>query len=265
MRIENSFIPVRGVGEHTERELWRQGITQWDAFDPSAVGPKTARRIEAFIESGRPRLEAGDARFFATRFPSHSRWRLFENFGSEAVYLDIETTGLSRRRHDVTVVSLHRAGETTTLVRGRDLTPSRLRNRLAEADLLVTYNGKRFDVPFLERAFDLDIDLPHLDLMYPCRRLDLTGGLKTVEGTLGIDREDPDISGRDAVRLWHAYERGDRSALETLIRYNRADTVNLRAVTEAVCRRLHTRVFEAARADGQRRLQDVSSGATGPE
>lgn len=243
VRIENSFIPVRGVGEHTERELWRRGITHWDDFERDAVGPKTGARVEAFIESGRTALGANDADFFADVLPSRSRWRMFENFRTETAYLDIETTGLSRRRDEVTVVTVHRDGGTTTLVRGRDLTRRRLRDLLADAGLLVTYNGKRFDVPFLERAFDLQLDGPHLDLLYPCRRLDLTGGLKTVERHLDIDRADRDLSGRDAVRLWRAYERGDQSALDTLVRYNRDDTRNLEAVTEAVCRRLEARIF----------------------
>lgn len=258
MRIENSFIPVRGVGEHTERTLWRDGITHWDAFDPDLVGPTTADRIESFIETGRRHLERDDARFFADAFPAKSHWRLFENFRPSTTFLDIETTGLSQRRDDVTVVSVHRDGETTTFVRDRDLTRQRLRDALAPASVLVTYNGKRFDVPFLERAFDLDVEVPHLDLMYPCRRLDLTGGLKSVERTLGIERADRDLSGRDAVRLWRAHRRGNASALETLVRYNRDDTRNLEGVTEAVCRRLEAEVFPSAPGGADREHDSAS-------
>ncbi|MFW6448828.1 MAG: ribonuclease H-like domain-containing protein [Halobacteriota archaeon] len=254
MRVENSFIPVRGVGQRTEQRLWREGITHWNAFEPEVLGGRTGRRVEAFIDTASERLAAGDAAFFAEAFPTKCRWRLYENFRESTVFLDNETTGLSQRHHDVTVVSLHDATGTRTLVRGRDLTRERLCDALDGADLLVTYNGRRFDVPFLERAFDLPIDLPHLDLMYPCRRLDLTGGLKVVERTLGVDRDEPDISGRDAVRLWRRYEAGDSAALDTLIRYNRDDTVNLRAVTEAVCERLHRRVFVEPIPTNQARL-----------
>jgi hypothetical protein len=42
------------------------------------------------------------------------------------------------------------------------------------------------------------------------------------------------------VRLWHDYERrGNDEALETLVSYNREDTVNLRTVADEVARRLH--------------------------
>ena len=245
MRIENSFIPVRGVGEATERRLWNDGVTHWNAFDGSTVGATTERRIREFIATARDRLDAGDAALFDDAFPSSSRWRLYENFRDGACFFDIETTGLDARHNDVTTVSFHRAGETTTLVRGEDLTRTAVADQLADASLLVTFNGKRFDVPFLERSFDLDIDRPHVDLMYPCRQLDLTGGLKAIERTVGIDRDRPELSGRDAVRLWHQYERGDEQALSTLVSYNRADTANLESLMDIVADRLHDEVFAA--------------------
>lgn len=252
VRVENSFIPVAGVGETTERRLWEAGVTHWDDFDGPTVrgiGPARADRIAGFIDAARDRLAAGDAHFFADRLPSGSRWRLFRNFHADACYLDIETTGLSPGYHDITTVSLHRGGETTTLVRGRDLTREALATEFANAGLLVTFNGAQFDVPFLETSFDLSIDLPHVDLRYPCDRIGLSGGLKAIEQDLGIDRDRPDLDGREAVRLWHRYEAGDRSALETLVSYNREDTENLATVADVVVDRLHERVFEAALGD----------------
>jgi uncharacterized protein YprB with RNaseH-like and TPR domain len=83
--------------------------------------------------------------------------------------------------------------------------------------------------------------------MYTCRKLDLSGGLKEIERDLGLDRDRPDLSGRDAVRLWRDHERGRDGALDTLIEYNREDTVNLRRVADRVTDDLHERVFERAR------------------
>jgi uncharacterized protein YprB with RNaseH-like and TPR domain len=246
VRIENSFIPVRGVGEKTERRLWREGITHWDDFEAARVGDVTGERIDEFIESAREQLRAGNATFFHESLPSKSRWRLYENFRNETCFFDIETTGLDAHHNDVTTVSFHRAGETTTLIRGTDLTRKTLERELREASLLVSFNGKRFDVPFLEQSFGLDIDQPHVDLLYPCRQLDLTGGLKRIERAVGIDRDRPDLSGRDAVRLWHQYERGDDESLRTLVSYNRSDTVNLQSLMDLVAGRLHDEVFVAA-------------------
>ena len=58
--------------------------------------------------------------------------------------------------------------------------------------------------------------------------------LKRIEKDLNIFR-DPEIDGMDgydAVRLWKAYEWGDRAALDRLIQYNRADIVNLEPLME---------------------------------
>jgi len=239
VRIENSFIPVRGVGETTEHRLWEAGVTHWEEFDGSVVGPTTADRIREFVDVATDHLRRRDARFFDDSFPSGERWRLYENFRDDALFFDIETTGLDAARHDVTTVSVHRGGDTETLIRGDDLDGRRLRECFVDAPLIVSFNGARFDVPFLEDAFDLDITAPHLDLLYPCRRLDLTGGLKAIETEVGIGRDRPDLAGEDAVRLWREYERGDEAALDTLVSYNREDTENLRTLADVVTDRLH--------------------------
>jgi uncharacterized protein YprB with RNaseH-like and TPR domain len=243
VRVENSFIGVTGVGEKTERGLWEAGITHWDEFHPDPVGPKTGERIEAFIDEGRRHLDDDDVAFFAQNFPSGERWRLYESFADQACFFDIETTGLEPQWCDVTTVSLHQGGETTTLVRGDDLTAESLREAFADAGLLVSFNGKRFDVPFLETCYDVDLDVPHLDLMYTCKQLGLSGGLKRIEQSIGIERDRPDISGEDAVRLWREHERGTDGSLETLISYNREDTKNLETLAEEVTRELHEQVF----------------------
>ncbi|MWG35718.1 ribonuclease H-like domain-containing protein [Halomarina oriensis] len=244
MRIENSFIPVQGVGETTERRLWEQGITHWDEFERDAVGEVTGERIASFIDEGRDHLASGNAQFFDAAFPSQHRWRLYEDFREGACFFDIETTGLSHHRDQVTTVSLLHDGEVRTLVNdpdpvvGEPLTRETLREAL-DAPLLVTFNGTTFDVPFLETSYDLDLDVPHLDLRYACGRVGLSGGLKAIEKDVGIERDRPDISGRDAVRLWHEYEGGSEDSLETLVSYNRDDAVNLRTLMDDLSRTLH--------------------------
>ncbi|MCL9813171.1 ribonuclease H-like domain-containing protein [Natranaeroarchaeum aerophilus] len=246
MRIENSFIPVRGIGESTERKLWSNGITHWDEFDGSVVGPTRADRIETFINEAWTHLDDGDVSFFDQSLPAGERWRLYENFRDDTCFFDIETTGLDHHRDRVTTVSFHRDGETTTLVQGEDLTAERIDRQFEDAKLMVTFNGKRFDVPFLETSFGVDLDVPHVDLMYPCRQLGYSGGLKQIEGDVGVERGEPDISGKDAVRLWHEYERGNEDSLETLVSYNRDDAVNLQSLMETVSEELHRDVFETA-------------------
>lgn len=144
------------------------------------------------------------------------------------LFLDIETTGLSRYYDEVTLVGYLVDGHYDVCVRGQD--PGRLLDALASADTLVTFNGTLFDVPFLLQTFeDATVPPTHIDLRYAVRRLGLSGGQKILEEELGIRLRDgfEDVSGAEAVLLWHRYLRGDMAALQLLVRYNRADVVGL--------------------------------------
>jgi uncharacterized protein YprB with RNaseH-like and TPR domain len=128
----------------------------------------------------------------------------------------------------VTVVGLYDGRRKRSFVKGVNLED--LPDALEGVRLLVTFNGSRFDVPFLRRAFPrMRLDQLHVDLMNPLHRLGFWGGLKKIERRLGIERSDETagMSGFDAVRLWAEYEAGDDDALDTLIAYNREDVVNL--------------------------------------
>ncbi len=240
MRVENTFLGAEGVGRQTENRLWEQGVTEWGEFtrNCNGIGSTRARSIEQYIDGGMQALTRGDVGYFEQRFPSRERWRLYESFTEQACFFDIETTGLDHHRNVVTTVTLHQDGRTRTLVRGDDLTDEQLRAAFESAGLLVTFNGARFDIPFLEANFDIDLDRPHIDLMPTCRQVNLSGGLSAVEQALGIERELPDVDGREAVRLWHEHERGVDGALERLIAYNREDTVNMQDVLEQTVARL---------------------------
>jgi uncharacterized protein YprB with RNaseH-like and TPR domain len=101
--------------------------------------------------------------------------------------------------------------------------------------VLVTFNGIFFDVPFLQSRFpEMVPPAAHIDLRFVLRRLGHSGGLKRIEQVLGLgDRSGVEgIHGLDAVRLWEAWRRGDAGALDRLVRYNRADTVNLEPLLE---------------------------------
>jgi len=153
-------------------------------------------------------------------------------------YLDIETTGLSRFDDDITVIGIYLVnGSDSRLVQlvGRDVTVDNLREAVDGVSAIYTYNGSRFDLPFIQGSLGIDLTdvFNHHDLMYDCWRNNLYGGLKSVEQQLGIPRQLQDITGLNAVLLWLRYQNhGDRDALTTLLKYNREDVVNLKALRE---------------------------------
>jgi len=52
---------------------------------------------------------------------------------------------------------------------------------LESCKVIVTFNVARFDLPFIEQHLPgVSFDQLHIDLLYPLRRLGLTGGKKRI-------------------------------------------------------------------------------------
>jgi len=153
-------------------------------------------------------------------------------------YLDIETTGLSYFFDAITVIGIYRCdgidGEVIQLV-DEEVTSDNLLKALEGVNTIYTYNGSRFDFPFIYAALgiDLEIRFQHHDLMYDCWDNNLYGGLKGVEQQLGIPRQLQGIHGVDAIEMWWRYKIDhDQNALALLLEYNKEDVVNLKALRE---------------------------------
>ena len=157
-------------------------------------------------------------------------------------YLDIETTGLGRLSDYITVIGIYRcdAGN-SRLVQLVDeaVTGDNLLRVLKGVNTVYTYNGSRFDLPFIDACLgiDLAVEFRHHDLMYDCWRNNLYGGFKAVERQLGIPRQLRGIGGLEAVMLWWRYhDHGDQNALALLLQYNREDVVNLKSLRNRLAR-----------------------------
>jgi len=153
-------------------------------------------------------------------------------------YIDIETTGLMYGASEITVVGIYLCrGDTTDFVQfvGGDISADAILEALEGVDIIYTYNGSRFDLPFISSQFGIDLSaiFPHRDLMYDCWRKNLYGGLKGVEVQLGINRNLPDMNGLEAVKLWWQYvDSFDLDALNKLCEYNKEDVVNLKTLRD---------------------------------
>ncbi len=153
-------------------------------------------------------------------------------------YLDIETTSLSPSDGDLTVIGLFLdCGNDQEFIQlvGEEISTTKLRDIFEKVKVLYTYNGERFDLPYIEAKLGVDLAAlcSHHDLMYDCWRRNLYGGLKEVERQLGIERNLTGIDGFMAVRLWLNYKfYDDEKALLTLLGYNREDVLNLKALRQ---------------------------------
>jgi DNA polymerase III epsilon subunit-like protein len=117
-----------------------------------------------------------------------------------------------------------------------------------DADLIVTYNGKTFDVPVMETRWlfhrlQMPLDsVPHFDMLHPARRLwrarsgvldSEDGGcrLSTLERTLFNVNRVGDVDGFEVPsRFFRFLRSGDPRPLEPVLEHNRLDLVSLAAV-----------------------------------
>ena len=260
--LRATFQHLNGIGPIGEASLWESGVRDWSDLGGVLARRGTSRarseRLARELEAGERALAERNVGWFAHRLPTSEHWRLYPTFRRETAFLDIETTSLSPYEGIVTVVTVHGGGATRTFVADDNL--EELPACLGRFGLLVTFNGSMFDVPFLRVRFPELVAPPaHMDLRFVLYRLGLAGGLKRIEARLGLgDRSGVEgIGGLDAVRLWEQYRRGSPEALARLVKYNRADTVNLEPLAEFAARELTRRLLGDAGLsprNGQTRL-----------
>ena len=164
----------------------------------------------------------------------------------ESIFIDIETTGLSRTYSNIISITVllfendtykiyqifcqYKVDQPQALKYLKDLIKSKT--------YIITYNGNSFDIPFLsEKAeqnnINIDFDsLIKIDLYNYMKRfksnihaVDLK--LKTVEKYFDIERNDT-LSGKDVLTLYEAYQLEPRKEFSYLIlKHNYEDVYNL--------------------------------------
>ena len=228
--LTNTFCHLSGIGPKTEQRLWDAGIRSWDdvlAGRSLPLSEQWTQRARQQIRESVAHLESGDAKYFAERLSSNEHWRMFPSFQDSVAYVDIETTGLGGPGDYITTIALYDGKRIRTYVHDVDLI--QFCDDIHAYKLLVTYNGKTFDVPFIRNYLGAKMDHAHVDSRYVLGSLGYKGGLKGCEKALGIDREELDgVDGYFAVVLWWDFYRdGNEKALETLLAYNVLDVTNL--------------------------------------
>jgi hypothetical protein len=168
-----------------------------------------------------------------------------------ALYVDTETTGLAGgtgtvpfllglswfdRESGTFMVEqalLRRLGEEAPIL-------ALFTARLATATLIVTYNGKSFDLPLLRTRYVMNrmaapAEPPHLDLVHVARRIHrdrlkartLVAIEQEILGRARID----DVAGGDIVATYaHFLRTGDDEALLGVVEHNEADVLSMVAL-----------------------------------
>lgn len=242
--ITHTFQILSSVGAKKEKAIWENGVRFWNEFLEAKLvdttRPDVKERDDVLLTQASELLD-DDFRSLAGMMPRGEVWRMYCHFRDSAAYLDIETNELSRDSL-VTVVTVHRPGDTVTLTEGINLTSMTLSDALEDATILVMFNDSCFDVLVLRNSFPkVDLDIQQFDLWFTSRKVGYSGGLKPLEMELGITRDEDieGVGGADAVRLWKMWERtSNRNALEILAEYNRADTINFEIIADIVYERL---------------------------
>lgn len=227
--LKNTFCHLPGFGTKLESYLWKKGVFSWDALLAGTNIPlkkRTPPLKDSLNESFR-RLREIDPCYFSDLLPVNQHWRIFPEFSRFTAYLDIETNGLAGPKGYITTIALYDGKEVFHYIRDYNL--HEFREDVKKYKVLVTYNGKSFDIPIIEQSLRIKLRQAHIDLRHLLNGLGFSGGLKGCEKSLGIDRDSlAGLDGYFAVLLWKDFLQNNNAlALETLLAYNIQDAVNL--------------------------------------
>ncbi len=228
--LKNTFCHIPGISLQAEYHLWFSGVLSWDSLmgtDPISLSQNEIKSLTDHIKQSFKHLENNNPGYFTKLLPFNQHWRLFPDFRHSTAYLDIETTGLSSLGNYITTIAIYDGKSIFHYVKGDNLED--FKEDIKKYKVIVTYNGKCFDIPFIENHLKIKMNHAHIDLRYVLKSLGYTGGLKGCERQLGVDRNELDgINGYFAILLWNDFKKNkNQKALETLLAYNIQDVVNL--------------------------------------
>jgi uncharacterized protein YprB with RNaseH-like and TPR domain len=165
--------------------------------------------------------------------------------GKKMVYFDIETLGLNPQLYPVILIGMSYEKDGKYIIEQffaesvdeeQDILQE-FKDRLDGFDTIVSYNGKNFDVPYINKRMekynmDYSIKLEHFDVICHVRPNKKVLGLescslKSVERYLNLNREDT-IDGEESIRLYKKYVKtGDGAIKDKIMLHNFEDVYNL--------------------------------------
>ncbi len=228
---------IKGIGKYRELRLKEKGYADlYSLLVHRSWGDRACKLIEMIRNNdiaGLALSGAKDSEILSLSKPE------------DMVYLDIETTGLDFTR-PIFLIGLLSLSERGNLrleqMMARDYNEERallaaFAERVSSYSIVVTYNGRTFDVPFLNarlsyHRLDGAVRQYNVDLLRSTRRL-YRGllpnfRLGTVEESiLGVKREDDMPGSMVPIQYSRFMESGDIGLIEGILRHNEQDLVSL--------------------------------------
>jgi hypothetical protein len=237
--IDQTFIHCSGIGPKTDQRLKTSGFRTWSdcLANPDAV-PFSGKKKSAFLRQigqSQSALLANDISYLVQSLPTREHWRILGTYFNQATFFDIETTGLSSYDSIITVIVAFHKGQLHTFLFRENL--DQFLDLVEQSDLLVTFNGNSFDIPFVENAFNIpNIGCPFIDLRWICYHLNYSGGLKAIEKQLNIQRPEQiaSVDGFEAISLFLDWQNGNLNAKRKLIAYCQADVLSVYLVAHTI-------------------------------
>jgi uncharacterized protein YprB with RNaseH-like and TPR domain len=243
---------IRGIGPHYEMKLKTEGYnTLSDLIEHSRYGSSAQEIVSLFDEDPCDMVDCVSGLVQSASDPSVLALSgLIDE--KDLLFMDIETLGLAGVPLILIGVGEMSEGIITVnqyLLRDIKEEYAALQSyliHLRSKKALFTYNGKSFDVPFIDGRFAYNgipeaHDITHFDLMHFCRRRWKDSlpdcKLKTIEAHLvGAERDD-DVPGAYVPHFYDTYLReGNPGPLVPIIEHNRLDVVHLANIYSYLCK-----------------------------
>lgn len=227
--LEQSLCMMSGISPETEIRLRKQGIVSCRQLVGEAeriMSKEHAERVRNSFAEWEIAQSSNLVDWAIGHLPVGHRVRVLSDNWQDAMFYDIETDGTTCGSC-ITCISTLRDGRLQTFLNGRNL--ECFLKEWAQAKILVSFNGKRFDTPMVCKTFHLTAPPAQIDLMDEAAKYGYRGGLKKIEKDIGFARKSKWChGGLDAIRVWHNYQQSQSNKdLDDLVEYNQEDVLSL--------------------------------------
>ena len=221
--------------------MWENRILTWSDFQDKLENNLFFQDVDSILYDSINAFHNQQVNFFTSRLSGNELYRVALTFPEDVMFLDIETTGLSHYYDFITIIGWSTGINYHYFVNGLSNSDFFLR-AIEKAKVLITFNGKIFDVPFLKKLFpEIKIPSCHIDLRFFSSSIGLKGGQKEIERLTGYKRIKSlqDTNGFTATVLWDEYKWGKKSSLKKLIRYNHSDIEGMKYIFDYVVKYIY--------------------------